>query len=255
MTWDLYLDAIRRDSAFLAAAAGNGLDELVPCCEGWTVRDVVGHTGAVHRQKERIVRERRLDGQPKMAAPPENDRVSWFEEGAARLVQTLTDTDPMTPIWTWDPRDQSVGFWYRRMAQETLIHRVDAEQAHGEVSAIDATLAADGIDEVLSLFIGGVGEWGAVKTSDPTIRLIADGRSWTMRDAAFSGTSPDGTVYDALPMFVVTDPVGVPTTTIAGEPGPLDLWLWGRGGLDDLIVSGDSALATLLRERAAAHTR
>lgn len=255
MTWDRYLAAIRSDSALLAAAAHSGLDEPAPCCEGWTVRDVVGHTGSVHRQKERVVREGWLDGQPEMDEPPADGLIAWFEEGAARLEQTLSGTDPVTPIWTWNPEDQTVGFWYRRMAHETLIHRVDAEQAHTEVSLIDPDLAADGIDEVLSLFIGGVAEWGSVELLGGPIRLVADGRSWTIRDAAFSGTSPDGIVYDAMPMFVLTDPVAVPATTITGDAGTLDLWLWGRAGLDDLAVAGDRGLAVLLRERAADHTR
>jgi hypothetical protein len=50
--------------------------------------------------------------------------------------------------------DQTVGFWIRRMAQETVVHRVDAELA-AEVApgAIPDDIALDGIDEFLIAFI------------------------------------------------------------------------------------------------------
>ena len=35
--------------------------------------------------------------------------------------------DPAAPSWTWWPDDQTAGFWLRRMAQETAVHRVDVE--------------------------------------------------------------------------------------------------------------------------------
>lgn len=255
MTWDEYLAAITSDSALLAAAARRGLDEAAPCCPGWAVRDVVGHTGVVHRQKERIVRGGLLDGQPDLGDPPAADLIPWFEEGAELLTETLAASDPATAIWTWDPEDRSVGFWYRRMAQETLIHRVDAEQAHGPVSPIDTDLALDGIDEILNLFIGGVEDWGTLEMRDETVRLSADGRVWTVRSAAFSGTSPGGREYRDLQMFVPSHGDDLPDATIEGDAAAVDLWLWGRGTLDELVVIGDTGIVSLLRETAAEHTR
>ena len=51
-----YLQALRADGTALAAAARVGLDQPVPACEGWTVADLVLHTGMVHRHKLEIVR-------------------------------------------------------------------------------------------------------------------------------------------------------------------------------------------------------
>jgi uncharacterized protein (TIGR03083 family) len=256
MNWQDYLDAIRRDSVLLASAGRKGLDEPVPCCEGWSVRDVVGHTGAVHRQKEAIVRERRVAGEPESEEPPDDNLlVSWFEDGADRLVVTLAGTDPATPVATWYASDRTVGFWYRRMAHETLIHRVDAEQAHGAISSIDPDLAADGVDEILRVFMADVPDWGSATERERTIRLMSGGRAWVMRDAAFSGTSPNGKRYDRLQMFAVDDDHdGDTDTTIAGSPQALDLWLWGRGGLDELDITGNEDLVALLRETAARDT-
>ena len=45
--------------------------------------------------------------------------------------------------------DQTVGFWYRRMALETVVHRVDVETGFGVPRAVNAELAVDGIDEVV----------------------------------------------------------------------------------------------------------
>jgi uncharacterized protein (TIGR03083 family) len=256
MKWQDYLDAIRRDSALLAVAGRKGLDEPVPCCEGWSVRDLVGHTGAVYRQKEAIVREQREGGEPDYEEPPGLDLLmAWFEDGADRLLATLAATDPATPVATWYPSDPTVGFWYRRMAHETLIHRVDAEQAHSAISSIDPELAADGVDEILRVFMADVPEWGSATERERSIRLIADGRSWVMRDAAFSGTSPRGKTYDGRQMFAIADDHDDETdATIAGAPEALDLWLWGRGSLDDLAVTGDENLVSLLRETAAEDT-
>ena len=42
------------------------------------------------------------------------------------------------------------------MAQETAVHRLDAERAAGREHAIDAELAADGVDEFLFEFLAWV---------------------------------------------------------------------------------------------------
>ncbi len=77
-----------------------------------------------------------------------------------------------------------------------------------------------------------------------------------MRDALFSGTSPDGEVYNGYQMFAVDDDHGGRTdATVEGTPGALDLWLWGRGSIDLLAVGGDESLVTLLREAAARDTQ
>lgn len=257
MEWNDYLASIRRDSALLAIAARKGLDQPVPCCEGWKVRDVVAHTGVVHRHKDAIVREQWADGQPDLEAAPDGDGlIAWFEAGAEQLVDLLAATDPTTPVWTWYEPDSTVGFWYRRMAHETLIHRVDAEQAHGEVSPIDPSLATDGIDEILRVFMADVPAWGSSTERERTIRLTAGDRSWVLRDAVFSGISPGGEVYDDYQMFAMADAHDEDTdASVTGTPEVLDLWLWGRGSVDDLVVTGEESLVALLRATAARDTQ
>ncbi|HYN71277.1 MAG TPA: maleylpyruvate isomerase N-terminal domain-containing protein, partial [Nakamurella sp.] len=71
------------------------------------------------------------------------------------LLHELSTRDPSERCWTWYAENQSVGFWARRMAQETVIHRWDAERTIGEPAPIDARVAADGSDEFLVAFLSG----------------------------------------------------------------------------------------------------
>jgi uncharacterized protein (TIGR03083 family) len=88
--------------------------------------------------------------------PGEDALVGWFRTGVDRLQGVLRAADPEAPVWTWSP-EKKISFIQRRMAQETAVHRWDAEAAAGEPAPIDARLAVDGIDEFfdfLDLFIG-----------------------------------------------------------------------------------------------------
>src|SRR5439155_8923348 len=61
---------------------------------------------------------------------------------------------------TWFRPDQSVGFWIRRMAQETVVHRRDAELALGDPTPAAPDLAVDGIAELLDIFLSySVTQW------------------------------------------------------------------------------------------------
>ncbi len=256
MNWTSYLAAIRRDSAALADAATLGLDPAVPSCPGWTVRDVVGHTGAVQRQKEQIVRERRMDGGPDLAEPPEHGLIDWFRAGSELLLETLANTDPSLTVYSWYPADQTVGFWYRRMAHETAIHRVDAELGHGIVNPVEAGLAADGIDEVLTVMIEGYPRWAsATETADTlTLECTDQPGSWSMRFITWSGTgSESGTEYRNEPGIVFAE-MDQPTTVLRGTAGDLDLFIWGRTPGDHLTAVGDPSLVDRLRVLAALST-
>ena len=249
MEWVAYLDHIRTDGELLARAGDAGLDADAPCCPDWTVGDVVAHTGAVHRHKTAIVAGR-LSQNPESEAAPEHDVVDWYRDGLNRLLESLADADQAESVYSWVAADQTVGFWYQRMAHETLIHRVDAEQGHGRVSPIDPELAADGIDEVLTKFVGGYPEWGTFTRDDGTVRIACNDRprQWDTSFGTFNGTSPStGTEYEDLEALEVIEPVDQPDAVIEGTAADLDLWLWGRGPLEQLQLSGDEQLAHRLR--------
>jgi uncharacterized protein (TIGR03083 family) len=245
-----YLDALRRDGDLLADAAARGLDAAVPSCPGWTVADLLAHTGSAHRNRARVVAER-LTGEPADdVIDPAEATVDWYREGLDHLIAALEASGPEAAVWTWYPPDQRAGFWARRMAHETLIHRIDAELASGQTGLVDAGLAADGVDEVLNVYVGGVPAWATFTPGDGVARLrsLDPVSSWDVRLGSMSGTSTDtGNTYTDLDAIVVVDPVGDPAVEVTGTAADLDLWLWGRGPIDRLEVAGDAAVAHGLR--------
>ena len=126
----------------------------MPSCVGWTVHDVVGHVGRVYRSVGEILRDRLQEPPPRHlpAAPPGAAVVDFYEEAHAELVELLSAAGPDERVWTWSG-DHRVGFYTRRMANETAVHRWDAESAHGRAAPVDAGLAVDAIDEYLDIVL------------------------------------------------------------------------------------------------------
>lgn len=183
-----YAKSLRRDAAALADAAEGNLDRRVPSCPDWTVADLVHHVGVDVFDFWGQVAERGLQDPNEAVEPerPPDDRlVTVLKENAKRLADVLEGADPTVPVWGWSPR-KDIGFIQRRMAQETAIHRWDAQAAVGAQEPIDPELAADGIDEFLELFIteedGRLAEGGetvllrATDSIDRWLVQVADGR-------------------------------------------------------------------------------
>jgi uncharacterized protein (TIGR03083 family) len=240
-----YLQALRADGRDLATAARRGLDPPVPACEGWTVADLVLHTGMVHRHKLEIIRGRLAE--PPSPWPPDApsraELLGWYDQGLEELLTVLEDADPETRVWTFHRPDQTVGFWRRRMAQETAVHRVDAESAHGDPRPVPAALAADGVAELLEVFLAPHSEGEPVGGRGETLHLHATDAEgeWRLR---------------LLPAGVeLGQGHGQSDATAAGTASDLLLFLWGRAGPEPLERSGDPALLPRVRELAAAATQ
>lgn len=214
----------------------------------------MGHTGAVHREKERIVRESIQNAEPGLVEPPQDGTVAWFREGADQLLTTLQAADPSTAVHTWYADEQTVGFWYRRMAQETAVHRVDAELGHGIVGPVEPMLAADGVDELLAVFASGYPDWSELTKTDRTLRLEPTDSAdrWTVRLAAFTGTSPNtGNAYENEATLVLADDVAAPSAVARGTSSDLLLFAWGRAPAERLEVTGDASVVVDFRALAA----
>lgn len=257
---DIYLAALRRDAALLADAARLGLHPQVPNCPGWIVADLVEHTGIVHRHKLQILEEQWLEGSPDPGPPPPRRRlIPWFEEGARRLHEALAALDPSQTISTWDSNNETVGFWHRRMAHETFVHRIDSEQAHAVDSSLDRVLAADGIAELLDSFLGGAPTWATVTPTDERVVLeTTDGEErWHIRIGRFGGVSTATGIEYQDELIALVEPGGDVDSTTARVFGPaavLDLWLWGRAPLSALDIEGHVPAAERLRKLAADST-
>jgi uncharacterized protein (TIGR03083 family) len=226
-----YIAALEQEGVRLAAAASD-LDADVPPCPQWTVRDVVQHTGGVHRWAASIVRDRLAEDpaptEDELAKPGERDPIEWFREGHAELVATLRDADAALQCVTFLPAPSPLAFWARRQAHETAIHRADAQSALGPITPYDEAFANDGIDEMLTGFAA-----RRRRTSAEAPRTLAlrpgDGDGWLVTFA------PDG--IKAVPGADDAE------CTISGSASDVYLWLWHRPAT--VQVSGEPAVADL----------
>lgn len=217
LTPERYIDALHRDGELLLTAADGMLDAPVPQCAGWSVRDVVGHVGAVYGHKVACLRLGRQPQQGEWALWPNDDVgaddvIDWCHGLLHDLAAELCHGTAADPTWTWWPADQTRGFWQRRMALETAVHRADVESAVGVVSPVAEDLAADGVDEVLTVMLVDSG------FDRPTSIAVAGGRA----------TATVGPI------------------TVSGPPSDLLLWMWGRVGDSAVDVMGsDTDRATV----------
>ena len=238
---DRYRELLALDAARLRAMAPVALDRPVPDCPGWTGADAVRHTAQVYLHKVETIRQ----GDWPDPWPPEGieaaEPLALYDDAWRQLVEAFDARDPEGPSRTWWPEDQTVGFWVRRMAHETSVHRHDVERAAGQPTPVAADLAVDGIDEVLALFLEG--DWGnypVESASGARVVVSSGGHDWevTLR--------PDR-------VDVARASSGQASATVAGEPSEVLLWLWGRGPRP--TVDGDEAVVTELRERLAQATQ
>lgn len=247
-----YLDAVRRDGERLADLAAGRLAASVPPCPGWTVRDLVAHTGSVHRHKAAIIRHggtapTRIAHQD---APAEG-LLAWYREGLADLLVVL-DTDPEQPAYSW-AGDHRVAFWQRRMAHETAIHRADAEAAAGDPTPLTPPeLAADGIDEVLAC---------CIVTPEEASYVGPDASTASSPSSSAPAEGPEGSVHlhctDTDGEWIVRLRRGAGgmverghercDLALRGTASDLDLFLWGRPTLAEIEKLGDHTLLAGLR--------
>ncbi|MFF2361409.1 maleylpyruvate isomerase family mycothiol-dependent enzyme [Streptomyces sp. NPDC058122] len=247
-----FVETLDREGRSLATAAEKaGVDAEVPTCAGWQVRDLVRHTGMVHRWATAFVAEGHTSYHPDGGLPDlDHDALlTWFRDGHRRLVDTLSDASPDVRCWTFLPAPSPLAFWARRQAHETTVHRVDAESAlGGEPTAVQPDFAVDGIDELLSGFHGR--DRSKIRTEEPRVlRVRATDRAdavWTVR---LSSEAPFTERGGHPHTDTDTDQNADVDCELAGPVAGLYLALWNRAPFP--TVTGDASLATLWRERSA----
>lgn len=225
------INRLESDGQLLIAAARRaGWEAAVPGTE-WNVRELVLHTGGIHRWAADIVTtgSKTFDtpaGEAVGSGPDDDELAEWFENGHTALVATLRSAAADVDCATFLPADSPLHFWSRRQAHETAIHRVDAEGAAGdEVTLFDTTFAQDGIAEIVRGF-------AARRSNERKATLgldAADGPSWLI---TFGGERIEADESEDL---VGTD------VTIRGVSSDLYRWLWNRPS--DAVVDGDAEVA------------
>jgi len=194
----------------------------VPSCPEWSLDDLVQHVGEVYLHKVDSIRlNARPTEEPDLSGLTS---VEVLERGYATLSEVFDAHQPTDPAWTWFEPDQTVGFWIRRMAHETAVHRFDAELAVHSPSEIGADLAEDGVDEVLgTMLVGDIEPW-EYEIGRPDIEVRTPGRSWFVH-------------FEEKGLRVSED--GDARTVILGDAQDLLLWLYNRITGDHLTFKGD----------------
>jgi len=231
-----YVEHVREDGARLADAARADLATDIPTCPGWTMRDLVSHVAEVYEHKIACTTLGRAPEPWPPEWPADRDPVDWLADAYGRLLEMFERSEPGTPSATWWPPDQTVGFWARRMAHETAVHRTDAELATGTPTPIDSDLAVDGVDEILRIMLAG--DWSDEPDDAATGQLVAvatGGRTWRVELERESVT--------------VAEESGARDATLEGDPSDVVLWLWGRSPDERVTRTGDDQALRLLRSR------
>jgi uncharacterized protein (TIGR03083 family) len=225
------------DQARLVATPADALGTTVPECPEWTVEQLVSHVGRVHRWATKLL----------LADPPEDSGprglaltargpaiLDELATVAAAAVDELRRRSLDEPAYAWGHL-RTRRFWLRRLANETAVHRADADSAVGRPMAVDPALASDGIDEYF-------GEFFPLLGSNPlALADGADARTLHVHCTDVAGEwlltfSPDG--FDVQREHAKGD------VAARGAASDLLLALWGRRKPDrpGVEVLGDAAL-------------
>jgi uncharacterized protein (TIGR03083 family) len=240
-----YLRILESESRLLhGAAASRKPGDEVAFCPGWTVRDLTTHVGWVYRWVSVIVGEARdslpskEESQTFQDPDPNDDSgiMARLATAGARVLDVLRHAPEDLACWTtWATPSSAREFWIRRMVHETLIHRVDAQNAGGAVATrgvdLPPAVSIDGIDEMMVGFAGRYAK--RLRHEQPgtlAVRATESGHEWWVR------------ISSEAPEFGRGQAPGEVDTLIQGPAGEILLWLWNRRQLDGLEVVGESHL-------------
>jgi uncharacterized protein (TIGR03083 family) len=217
-------------AAIAALVAGGDLGLPIPTCPEWTLRELAIHVGRAHRWAAQIAATRSPkylefgsvpDGRfPGDAAA----QAGWLTAGARRAVAAIGEAG-QDQVWTFGTVGPA-SFYGRRMGHETMVHAADAQLAAGQRSDLPAALAADAIDEWLTVLMPLV-----VGPPDPREQALPPGAALHVQPAGAGG------------WVVRREPAGVTVTRTAGPAAA------GPGGADVVLAGPAAALLLVLMGR------
>lgn len=226
------LEVLRVEGELLASSA-LGTDPHLPVrhAEGMTLGETVRHVGSVYRMVVTWLRSGEQPTRWQRAPIPGQSLVEYLRAGHREVMAELSAHDPADGAPTWWPLDQTYGFWCRRLAHETTVHRIDVQTAAAAMTVggrIDDEVAFDGIDEALTLwFTHRLGVLGVTNSWSGRVAVVAGRRRWIAQITA-TGTAAwqaeGGERVDA---------------TVSSDPAGMYLWLWGRRPLGTATPDGD----------------
>jgi uncharacterized protein (TIGR03083 family) len=212
--------------------ADGELSAEVPGCPGWTLADLGAHVGGVYRFATAGLVERRGVDIAEPGFEARDELLGWFDTGAAALLATLRAVDERDawgePAWTLAP-PHTAAFWARRQHHETVLHLHDAlgsqGAASGAVAVIDPECAADGVHEVVTMFLPRQLRLGRLEPLVGTLELRMPGFAPLRLGEGRAGDGSDA--------------------VLEGDPAAVLLALWKRlpAGDPALRVTGDREVA------------
>lgn len=240
-----YCTLVGEEISRLARLARSSDPQLpVRTCGRWKMKDLVHHTGAIHRWADGLVSGRarksraRADTDDWQTAASPAEQADWLAAAEDGLLVTLRFADPDERMYAWGA-DQHVRFWSRRMVHETGIHRADAELAMGAEPVFRPDVAADGVSEFLeNLWKARAWRWniGKLRGNGEVIRLA-------------SADTPDEWTITAGPNEILwsrhdADCGSRADVTVRARASDLYLTVWGRYRSTDarLAVGGNAEL-------------
>ncbi|HSM16631.1 MAG TPA: maleylpyruvate isomerase family mycothiol-dependent enzyme [Gemmatimonadales bacterium] len=222
-------DLIQVAADGLARAADEHLDQPVARYPGWRVREVVLHTGSVHRRVASLVHARAREPNQRedwRGRVTDDALLGWFRDGVSELLGALAAPADVA-VWYFGGL-APVDAWRQRMVHETVIHRWDVESASGRPATIPTGVAISGLHEAVGLNLVGL-------LTDPPLE-----EGLTLHLATTDAEAGSWLVHRSgrLELGEGEAPTGPAGCTIRGSAA--DLWLWtiGRRPLPDLEVSG-----------------
>ena len=248
-----HLELLLTEGERLAAMPADALDAPVPGVPGWTLEQVVRHTGKVHQWVTGMLLAG-PEGTPPTDLPglPKGpDCLPAYREALGEVLAQLASHEPEQLVLTFDGV-QPAAFWFRRQAHEVAVHRMDAADAVAAAGGpppepLAADGAADGVDEWARFFLAR--RWNQrfgpfpPELAGRTIHIHGtddtpppDGAEWLL-------TFGDGTVA-----VEATHAKG--DVALRGSAQDLLLTLWRRRPLQTLDVIGDDLLADRLLDLA-----
>lgn len=232
--YDRLLEALRVEGPLLASSA-LGTDPHLPVrhAEGMTLGDTVRHVGSVYRMVLAWLQTGTQPTRWQRGPIPGQTLVEYLRSAHQEILAELAAHDPADGAPTWWPLDATYGFWYRRLAHETIVHRHDVQTAAAAMTVggrIDEEIAYDGIDEILSLwFTHRLGVLGVTNSWTGRIGVIAGRREWVAQITA-AGTSAWRAEGDERV-----------EATVTSDPAGMYLWLWGRRPIGTVTSDGEQA--------------
>ncbi|QWF77657.1 maleylpyruvate isomerase N-terminal domain-containing protein [Amycolatopsis sp. CA-230715] len=231
-----FLQVLEIEGELLAEAANSASpDAPVPGCPGFTVATTVRHVGSVSRMVLEWLRGRGRPRTWQRDPVPGQTEVGFLRSALAELRAELAAHRPDERAATWWPADPTYGFWRRRMAHETTVHRVDVQTAatapRRSLPGITEDIAVDGIDEVLTLWFGQrLPMLGLSADVDTSVAVRSGGHTWLV------SAGPGETVAWRCSAREAENADAV----LSAPPVQMYLWLWGRRSLGEVTPDGDA---------------